>query len=302
MKQYTDSVLSYILQNAIDSGFKLNDKNGRTGNLQAKGNVFAFTVGDRDTLLDRLLSQERGVSVDLPVHEPEPAVAVAVAPPTDTDLTELRETHAWPAFVKDKFDPAILDWYLVDNVLTVKEKEDHLLRLDWSDPPIYAAPLIFDAPAGRMIVLGSKNIYNDSKEKITPVGEEADAYQAWLKIRTDSFVSNKDQLFAAMKEKLLIFNLDEKSETVRRAARAKNIGGRGCETYKKPLLDAFSVWLVGEPFPENVKTKEQRCVYLDLLVRQSIAAKKEGIFWITPEEYSVFSDDDTRLDLVRRLK
>jgi hypothetical protein len=148
----------------------------------------------------------------------------------------------------------------------------------------------------------SKNIYNDSKEKITPAGEQEDAYQAWLKVAKDTFVSRKDQLFAGMKEKLLIFNLDEKSETVQRALRAKTIGGRGCETYKKPLLNEFSIWLVGEPLPANVATKEQRCIYLDLLVRQAVSAKKEGIFWITPEEFSVFSDDDNRPDLIRRLK
>jgi len=300
MKQYTDSVLSYILQNAIDSGFKLTDKNGRSGHLQAKGDVFAFTIGERDTLVDRLLSQEKGAAVDLPVHEPEPVVEV-VAPP-ESDLKALRASYAWPAYIKDKFADPILDWYLVDNVLTAKEKVDHMLGLDLSDPPIYAAPLVFDAPDGKMIVLGSKNIYNDSKEKITPAGEQEDAYQAWLKVAKDTFVSRKDQLFAGMKEKLLIFNLDEKSETVQRALRAKTIGGRGCETYKKPLLNEFSIWLVGEPLPANVGTKEQRCIYLDLLVRQAVSAKKEGIFWITPEEFSVFSDDDNRPDLIRRLK
>jgi hypothetical protein len=302
MRQYTDSVLSYILQNAVDSGFKLVDKNGRSGHLQTKNGVFAFTIGERDTLLDRLLAKESGVDVDLPVHEPEEEPVQAVVVPIVSDLAEKRTGYAWPAYIKDKFEDPILDWYLVDNVLTEKEKFDHLLGLDWSSPPIYAAPLIFDGPAGKMIVLGSKKIYNTSKEKITPVGEEQDAYQAWLKRAKDTFVSKKDQLFASIKEGVIIFNLDGKAKTIQRAARTKTIGGMACTSYSVGFLDMFSTWLVGEPFPANVKTKEQRCIFLNLLIRKAIASGKEGIFWITPEEFLVFSDDDNRPDLIRRLK
>jgi len=222
--------------------------------------------------------------------------------PIISDLAEKRTGYAWPAYIKDKFEDSILDWYLVDNVLTEKEKFDHLLGLDWKRPPIYAAPLIFDGPAGKMIVLGSKKIYNTAKEKITPVGEEQDAYQAWLKRAKDTFVSKKDQLFASIKEGVIIFNLDGKAKTIQRAARTKTIGGMACTSYSVGFLDMFSTWLVGEPFPANVKTKEQRCIFLNLLIRKAIASGKEGIFWITPEEFLVFSDDDNRPDLIRRLK
>jgi len=304
MRQYTDSVLSYILQNAIDSGFSLVDKNGRKGHLQSKGDVFAFTIGERDTLVDRLLEQEKGVDVDLGTHETvEKAPTVApVVRVVVSDLAEKRDSYAWPAYIKDKFAVPILDWYLVDNVLTEKEKADHLLGLDWNNPPIYAAPLIFDGPAGKMIVLGPQKIYNSSREKITPIGEDRDAYQAWLKRATDTFVSKKDQLFASIKEGSIIFNMDNKSDEIQRAARSKTIGGMVCTSFKLPLLEKFSIWLVGQPFPKDVKTKEQRCIFMNLLVRTAVAAGKEGIFWVTPEEFMVFSDDESRPDLIRRLK
>jgi hypothetical protein len=41
---------------------------------------------------------------------------------------------------------------------------------------------------------------------------------------------------------------------------------------------------------------------LELLVREAIIAKKEGIFWLTPEEFEIFDEDDNRADLLKRIK
>jgi len=308
MKQYTESVLSYILQTAIDSGFQLKDKNGRIGHLQAKDGVFAFSVGDQDTLLDRLLERDSGVSVNLPTFTPsEPEkIETPVSKPVSigfSDLSTQRETYGWPEYVKERFKTEILDWYIADIVLTEKEKIEHLLYLNWSDPPIYAKPLFTKTSEGKVLyILGSKNIFNEAKEKITPVGAEEDAYRAWVKTAKEKFISKKLDLFASVKEGGIIFNMDEKSNDVKRAARAKNIGGRQCTTYQAGLLDKFSEWLVGTGFPEKIKTKKDRCLFLELLVRESILSGKEGIFWITPEEYSIFSEDENRSDLLKRLK
>jgi hypothetical protein len=124
----------------------------------------------------------------------------------------------------------------------------------------------------------------------------------WVNTAKDRFVSKKTDLFASIKDGGVIFNMDEKSADVKRAARAKNIGGRQCTTYQAGLLDKFSEWLVGSGFPEKVKTKKDRCLFLDLLVREAVLSSKEGIFWITPEEYSIFSEDEHRPDLLKRLK
>jgi superfamily II DNA or RNA helicase len=309
MKQYTKSVLSYILQNAIDSGFQLKDKQGRIGHLQAKDGVFAFTVGDKDTLLDRLLVQENGVAVDLPVHvAPEPdVVEVPLTSPVDSigfsNLSAQREAYAWPEYVKERFSNEVLEWYIADIVLSEKDKIEHMLTLNWSDPPRYAKPLLAKTSEGKnLYILGSKNIYNNAKESTTPIGLEEDAYRAWLKTSKDSFIAKRADLFASIKDGGVIFNMDEKSPDVRRAARAKNIGGRQCTTYQAGLLDKFSEWLVGSGFPEKVKTKKDRCLFLDLLVREAVVSGKEGIFWVTPEEYSIFSEDENRSDLLKRLK
>jgi superfamily II DNA or RNA helicase len=309
MKQYTKSVLSYILQNAIDSGFQLKDKQGRIGHLQAREGVFAFTIGDSDTLLDRLLLQEKGVAVELPVSiaEEAPVVEASVVPSVESvgfsDLTAQREAHKWPEYIKERFAAPILDWYIADVVLSEKEKVEHLLKLNWSDPPIYAKPLLAKTSDDKnLYILGSKNIYNNAKEKTVPIGAEEDAYRSWLKQAKDSFINKRAELFASIKDGGVIFNMDEKSPDVKRAARAKNIGGRQCTTYQAGLLDKFSEWLVGTGFPEKVKTKKDRCLFLDLLVREAVSSKKDGIFWVTPEEYAIFSEDENRSDLLKRLK
>jgi hypothetical protein len=306
-RQYTKKVLSYILQNAIDSGFQLKDANGRIGHLEAKENLFAFAVGEKDTMLDRLLKKQDSVEVELPTYqiETKKEEPLVVQPKIVgfSDLSTKRIAYEWPEHVKEKFEPEILDWYIADIVLTKQEKIDHLLNLDWSSPPFYAAPLRTNTSSDKFLyILGSNEIYNHQKEKITPVGEEEDAYRAWLKNAKDRFIDRRQDFFASVKDGGIIFNMDEKSAEIKRAERSKNIGGRQCTTYTAGLLNKFSEWLVGAGFPEKVKTKADRCMFLELLVRQAVRSGKDGIFWVTPEEYSIFSEDENRSDLLKRLK
>jgi hypothetical protein len=292
MKQYTESVLSYILQNAIDSGFQLKDKNGRIGNLEAKGNVFAFTIGDYDTLLDRIIKDEPVKEISLPVHAKE----VVEEKVEISNLKEKRDEL--PAFAHE-FPYDLLDWYVVDN-LTQKEKIDHLLSLDWTNPPRYAKPLITKVDDKNLYILGSKEIYNSEKEKITPIGAELDAYNAWLKNAKNEFVGRKDDLFASVKDGSIVFNLGD-TTTISRSDRSKRFDGKACTSYAAPVLNAFAEWL-GEPFPEEVSNKKDRCLYLNLLIRKAVASDKSGIFWLCPEILAIFMEDDNRADLRKKLK
>jgi hypothetical protein len=301
LKQYSDDVLSYNLQDAIDSGFHLKDKQGRIGRLQAKDGLFAFTIGEHDTAFERLLKEETTEHVKLPpveeVIEEAPVVAVAAV-----NLDSRREAYAWPPHIKERFSTEIQDWYLADMVLTPEEKIDLLLKINWEDPPIYAAPLKAEKDRVTLYVLGSKQIYNEAKEKIDPVGAEQDTYKAWLTAAKDTFIAKKDQIFGSVKEQGIIFNVDEKSVDIRKAARSKTIGGRMCTTYTEAVLNAFAKWLNDENFPEKVKTKKDRCLYLDLLVREAVSNGKEGLFWLTPEELQIFNEDENRADLLKRIK
>lgn len=306
LKQYSTDTLLYLVQMMIDSRFELKDTRGRIGHLESRDGVFMFTIGEHETLLDKLIKQERGITVVLPTYEKaEAKIEEPEGKAEDgfSDLSHKRDAHPFPDYIKETFSPEILDWYIADNVLKPDEKIQHMLRINWSSPPAYAAPLVTTNASGkRLYILGSKQIYNEAREKITPIGEDEDAYRSWLKTAKDTFVSKKLDLFASMKEDSIVFNVDEKSVDIKRANRSKVIGGRTCTTYTEPVLNAFARWLTDAPFPEKVKTKKDRCMYLDLLIRQAVKSGKQGIFWVTPEELAVFSEDDNRSDLLKRLK
>ena len=302
MKQYSTNVLSYILQNAIDSGFLLKDSNGRIGHLQAKDGLFAFAPGDNDTLQDRILKPSKGVASQLPVVEPEAETEKQAEVGELVDVEAKREAFEWPPYIKSRFKSEVLNWYVVDNLLTDDEKTAHFLNLNWSQPPIYAKSLEASDENLKLFILGSKKIYNSSKQLITPVGAEEDLYRKWLEDAKTKFVDKKDELFASLKEKALVFNVDEKSKEIKRALRSKVIGGRACFSYTESVLNAFSEWLVGSGFPEEVKTKKDRCLFLDLLIKEAVLSKKQGIFWVEPQILEIFNEDDNRSDLLKRLK
>ena len=300
LKQYSDKVLSYILQSAIDSGFQLKNANNQVGHLQARKNLYSFAITDNDTMVDRIVKEQPTQEVQLPVYEKVEEV-VEVRPVSSVDLSAKREVLA--PIIRGRFSEDVLDWYIVDSVLSEEDRTHVLLNVDISNPPIYAKPLIIQKGDIVLYVLGSKKIYNKAKELITPIGAEADAYKEWITSAKQNFVDKKNELFASLKDKALIFNIDEKSVSeITRALRNKVIGGRACTSYKEVVLNMFSEWLVGKPFPENVKTKADRCLYLDLLVREAVVSEKEGLFWVTPEEFQIFSEDEHRGELLKRLK
>lgn len=313
MKQYTSDVLDYILQNAIETGFRLTDKQGRIGHLEAKDGIYSFGVGKNDTMLERILPDEKEKEVPLPEKEEAKEEPVEAIKEDVDDLveTKLREWLAESSkdqelreFIGDNVKREAVDWYIVDNVLSSDEKRQVILNTDVSTPPVYAAPLIITKPDGtHLYVLGSKQIYNQEGERLESlVGSDKDAYDVWIKTRKDWFIEHKADIFGSMKEATVIFNMDEKSEEIKRAARAKNIGGRTCTTFKESTLNALSNWLTGDDFPDVVRNKKDRCMYADVLVRQAVLDKTKGLFWITPEEYSIFSEDEHRPELLGRLK
>jgi hypothetical protein len=306
LTQYDQQTLSYIIQNAIEYGFELKDVHGRIGHLEAKDDVYAFGVGVDDTMLERLIQTDNGKAIPLPtkgstVGNTEESLATTEQL---NAIKELFDNHVWKnSYIVPRFDEDIRHWYLLDTVLSRDEKVEAMLSIDnWDNPPIYARDLIITLPdETHLFVLGSKRIYNDSRELVTPIGDQETAYREWIAGRKEWFVNHKNDLFASMKEDGIIFNLDDKATEVKRGARSKTIGGRMCSTYKETLLNKFSEWL-SEPFPAEVKKKEGRCEYLSLLIREAVRDGKEGIFWVTPEEYEIFNEDEHRMDLLKKLK
>lgn len=304
MKQYTKDVLEYLIQNAIESQFEIKDKNGRIGVLTSRDNVLTIAFSDNDTLVEKLIPEEKGSVVELP--EKIEIEEEKKEEPEYTDIVAKREAYEWPDFSKE-FDNEILDWYIVDNVLTPSERIKHLLNLDWSKPPIYAKDLLIKLKNGdNMYILGSKKIYNNEKKLITPIGEEEDAYKKWLTIQKDKFISNQTIPFVSMKfdPKSIIFTIDPKSSEIKKAPRTKTFSGRACSSYLQPILKEYLTWLTGEPnFPENVDSKKYRCTYMDLIIRREVMQGNEKVYWLTPEILDIFdNEDENRKDLLKRIK
>jgi hypothetical protein len=290
LKSYDPNIVVYMLQNAIESGLKIKNKNGTVGNLESKGNFYAFTQTNRETMQERYITPKFPKKINLKKVEKVESLI-----PKST-LDEFREGYKWVGDAKERFSKEVLDWFIVDHVMKEDERLEYMISLDWDNPPIYALPLI----AGDIHILGSEAFYRGT-EKITLVGEDADMYKKWLENRKDKFVAYNG-FFGTMENGSLKLNLDDKSETLEKAERSKHIGGRMCKTYFQKTLNLFAEWLSGTPFPNSITTTLQRCQYISLLIRDAVLKKKNDILWWTPEEYSIFTENANRKELLARLK
>jgi len=282
LKMYNHDVIVYTLQNAIESGFQVKDINGRIGNIESKDDMYAFTLGKYNSLQDRYIKQDTGKKISLNAKEVEKTLGT---------LEEKRQSTKFPANIKNRFSQKVIDWYIVDHILTPEERIQHILEQDWDNPPFYVVQ------TQHLRILGSKQIYNHDNEKIVPVGEQADEYSTWLKERMANFRSHKTDYFATMnKNRDIIFNLDNTATTLQRAERSNNLSGRACTSYDLNLLSLFAEWL-GDPFPKTVSVKTERCRYISLLIREAIFNKKQGIVWIPPEEWSILNEPENNKTL-----
>jgi len=267
MKQYEPEVVSYIIQNLVESQTPLKDSYGRTGHLEAKQKLVSFSIHENETMQDKILEAEHG--------EPVPLIEVETKEEVpEFDLDKKLNDYKW-ASIATEFSPEAKKWYFVDHVLSGVEKVSYFFETK-------PKHILTD----NLLIFGPDEIYKD-QEKITPIGPDKDEYDGWVKELKEKFASQRDSFFAGINEdKKLIFNLDEKTVPVKKVERTKGIGGRACMSYDVPILNDFMRWLGGS-FPANVKTKADRCMYLDLKVREHILAKKPGLVWYTPEEWSV---------------
>ena len=288
LKQYEPSLVSYIVQNLVETRTIMKDEYGRLGHLEIKSGLLTFAIHDNETLQDKIVRDVKGNIIELEFHKPEEIVKQ-----TEFDLEERISEYKWPDFAK-VFSSEVKLWYFVDHVLKPEEKQQYIFGLDWSNPPIYASVLRTE----NMYIFGNNNVYNTKFEKFVPIGAEKDEYDAWVKALKERFISTKNQYFAGLKrgegETKLIFNLDEKSIPIKKAERSKGIGGRACLSYSVDILNAFVEWL-GSKYPAEVKNRGQKCIFLDMLIRKAILEKKEGIVWYTPEEWDILSEDKKAL-------
>jgi superfamily II DNA or RNA helicase len=285
MKQYDPAVLSYTIQTAISNSTKFHDKLGRTGTLESKGDMLAISVNDSRTMLDRVLKTEKPIYAPLEKHVRIPTIGV------EPNLIEKkRKAYGFPTYIEKEFTDDVLNWYIIDHALSEDERLQYMLNMDWTNPPIYAAPLKITLEDGKKLyVLGLNKIFNELKELTTPIGKEKQEYDKWVEALKTKFVENSSSFFAAMKDGKIVFNVDETSEELKVVRRSKDIGGRACTSYHEGILNKFAEWL-GVPFANTIKGKKDRCMFLDLLIRKMVIEKKPDLFWITPEEWEILKD------------
>jgi hypothetical protein len=270
LKEYDPSVVQYLIQNAIDTPLKVGE-----GHLESKGDFIAYSTGDNQTMLERILKKQE--PKEIPIED-------VVFDDEETEVPVLEAKRAeLPEYVK-RFSTEIQDWYIVDALLTKSEKIAYLLSGNWDKP--YSKPL----KTGSIYVMGLGRIFDSDLKPVVPVGEQLDEYKQWRRVLEDRFIARKSDIFASMKDDKLIFNLNPKSDTVEVVGRTKTIGGQACASFKEETLNSFAKWLSGSGFPEEAKGKKDRCLYLNFLIRQAIVAGKQGLYWITPEEFEILNE------------
>ena len=270
LKEYDPSVVQYLIQNAIDTPLKVGE-----GYLESKGDFVAYSTGENQTMLERVLKKQEPKEIaisDVVFDEEEAEVPVLEA-----------KRDELPDYVKT-FSTEVQDWYIVDVMLTKSEKVAYLLSGNWDKA--YSTSL----KTGSIYVLGLNRVFDSDLKPVVPVGEQLDEYKQWRRVLENRFVARKSDIFASMKDDKLIFNLNPKNNEVEVVGRTKTIGGQACASFKEETLNSFAKWLNGKGFPEQAKGKKDRCLYLNFLIREAVLAGKQGLYWITPEEFEVLNE------------
>ena len=270
LRSYGRDILTFIIEDAIKSALVLRNTSGVRGHLESVGKYIAFSNGSNQTLIDRLLKDESQNSIDI-VKFPEREEVTTETIDIDSKIDDLPE-------ILKSFSRDVLEWYVVDNDLGPAQKAKYILSLKEEKP--YSANL----KIGDMLA-GIGRYYDSQGKQIVPVGKQADQVADWV-LALDTKVRDSTDVFASLKEGKLVFNLDKTAKTVVPAKRSKTIGGMVCDFFNVDVLNMLANWLDGSGFPAKVKSRKDKCKYLQCSIRQAVLDGKKGIYWLTPEEFS----------------
>ena len=293
LRPYTRDVAVYNIQQAVTSAFRFKDSFGRPSVLESRGDLYALApLGvASNTLVERTTKPPVRGSVELPEAKVEEEEAPEVV---DDTLDVKRESYEFPADAKTRFSVKTLNGYIFDHVFTESEKRAYLKT--------HPAALPF---ADRLYVEGTDYIVlgKDTFEPPEPpIGEDLSAYKAWNKTLLDTFIRNKNVLFASLKNgKLTIskMTLEDDIPKRKREKGSKKFEPIVCDTGENTtsIMNTFAKYIdangIGLPMlqapgkPPKQMTGPQRCVYIELLAREADESKS---VWITPEELSVLYD------------
>jgi hypothetical protein len=295
--RYDSSVVSYILDDAVQEHLRLRDASGRIGILERRGKLYAFSPDEASdaTMVERSVPADVPTRTEVPLPaEEEPAPApepdADAPPPAPTDLPEY--SFGVPT---EGISDEIKEWFVVDQVMKPEDKIKYILA--HPDKP-YAKGLMVEDLG--MMVLGEGKLYNREGVEVDPVGEQLDAFNVWKSRHKEEIVREvvENQKIRCttdnQKLKIAAFEVDGDGHA-KVSKRAKTILPKECSFFLEPSLIALVKDITGHDFPAGVKTKGPRCEYLSLVSRMP----SEKTVWILPEVWAAVKNDT---DLKQKLK
>jgi len=141
LEPYEESIIRYILQDAVTHGFKLKDTNNRIGHLESREGAIAFavdknptqpTIGEHQTMLDRLIPKPNRKEAPLSKNTP---LMVEMAQGTNENVEEgIRQTDIHSE-IRSKVEKEI--WFKPEPIegikADIKKLENNIQKM--SKPP-----------------------------------------------------------------------------------------------------------------------------------------------------------------------
>jgi hypothetical protein len=315
---YAPEVVTYLLDNAIQSHLKLKDSSGRVGLLENRGNVYAFAPNESApgaTMIERSVASQKyaayrsTIAAAAAAPPPAPPAEVAPPPPPPIAVEAPVAVEAIPVpvpaykfpFDVSMFSADVRKSFIVDQVMTRDARQT--LILSGSAPEFEQRVEGLDG----FVVFGDGKIYDETAgEFATLVGGQLDTYKSWVSKTIDKLISEiaeSDKILCTAswdKEKrgvlkMASFSVSGSGEDakIERTQTSKTIIPKECSFYKADELGVFARLFDKGVFPA---TKENRCIFLSLACR----TPTEKTFWVPPEIWSVVSDNAENASALRK--
>ena len=293
---YDPSVVTYLLENAVDSHLKLRDRAGRVGTLENRDGVYAFLPeGASDATMYERSVKDSGdvpIAVDIPeeAKEEEKEEKEEKEKPesesgeeTTSLLADLRASFDTPSLFQP-FTPEVVEWFLVDQVMKPADKKALIVSRP-KPTPNYAAGL--EIP-GVGFVMGHENVVDEDGKQVDLIGTGRDAYALWATTHLNSIAEKikegrilctcEDQTF-----KIAAFEVVDGH--IQRVKRTKTVKPKACTSFDaKPELETL-VKDAGMVMHPDAKEKKKQCVFISMVVRSG----SNKFVWVQPEVWSVVS-------------
>ena len=292
--KYAPEVVTFLLQDAINTHLKLKDTNGRVGVLDNKDGMYSFSPNGipNGTAIERSTPLPTNKRATVPVNEEEEEAEQTAEIKADVlSNEEILESYVFPIDVSE-FTDDVKRWYIVDQQMAPEKKVALLQSFDrdTEDKPVWAQGNVF----GDFLAISPTQIYNKENVVVEPVGEEKDALKQWVSTHVDIVVENINAskiMCTVEKGELKFAAFDVVDGHASRITRTKTITPKTCDFYKQPALVALVQDCMGHGFPASIGVKTKQCLYLSLAVRTASLANSDRVFWVTPEVWSFVSKE-----------